>query len=62
MQIVGPSTSSATVTCAWCGAECSSPERGWRAYHCEIERRVEVVIVCPGCSERWWGEDEALPG
>jgi hypothetical protein len=51
--------STAQLVCVECGATTAVFERGWRAYLTAAEERVvEVVAVCPACSERKFGEDE----
>ena len=43
--------------CRECDAATTRTERGWRAYLSPAD--APVVVLCPSCSERLRGEDEA---
>jgi hypothetical protein len=44
--------------CDRCEAATARSERGWRA-HIVAGADGQATIVCPACSERYFGEDEA---
>jgi hypothetical protein len=52
---------SAILHCDRCEALVVGSERGWRGYvqRGADGRALRVEIVCPGCAERLFGEDEA---
>lgn len=43
--------------CATCGCRVPEFERGWRAYLADEECETNVIVLCPECSERDFGED-----
>jgi hypothetical protein len=46
--------------CDWCEASTARFERAWLAYvERESDTERHLMIVCPGCAERNFGEDEA---
>jgi len=54
---VHPAT--AILVCVECGAATDRSERGWRAWLTaeENDEPAEVVVLCPGCSQREFGDD-----
>ena len=46
------------LSCAACAATTVDAERGWRAYRRSGDGAPYVLVLCPGCSEYLYGEDE----
>jgi uncharacterized protein YifE (UPF0438 family) len=49
----------AILFCERCEAATARSERGWRAYVVGANDEARVATLCPSCSERHFGEDEA---
>jgi hypothetical protein len=50
----------AIIFCDCCEEATACFERGWRAYiACDSRLEAYVIVVCPACAERKFGEDEA---
>jgi hypothetical protein len=48
------------LSCDWCDRATAQTERGWRAYASKGDGgETSIAIMCPSCSERLFGEDEA---
>jgi hypothetical protein len=45
--------------CLECEARCGEFERGWRAYRLP-EPGEPILVLCPDCAEREFGEDEHM--
>jgi hypothetical protein len=43
----------AGIRCQECGREDDYEERGWKAYIADVD---QIVILCPQCSEREFGD------
>ncbi len=43
--------------CLACGSGVTEFARGWRAYRADQKREPSVIVLCPECAEREFGED-----
>jgi hypothetical protein len=49
------------LVCVECRRETTGPEKGWRAVLAGgVEDELGVVVYCPACAEREFGEDASV--
>jgi hypothetical protein len=58
--VIVDSVAGQQLTCVECGATAENGAEGWRAYLVDLRGEgepLEVVVLCPDCAEREFGEE-----